>query len=99
MLKEFYSQTKAVNGGKPLVEGGKAFIVPQLLCGSHLDNQQSLFKITIKANCESAYALPLITNPLIKLWRTLSASKHLMKLISEYFKLAEIGICLVLGSV
>ena len=99
MLKEFYSQTKAVNGGKPLVEGSKAFTAPQLLCGSCLDNQQSLFKIIMKANCESACALPLTTNPLIKLWRTLSASRHLGKLISKYFKLAEIGVCLVLGFV
>ena len=50
MLKEFYSQAKAKNGGKPLVEGGKAFIAPQLLCSSCLDNQQSLFKIAMKAN-------------------------------------------------
>ena len=61
MLKEFYSQAKAVNGGKPLVVGGKAFTASQLLCSSFVDNPQSLFKITMKAKCNSACALPLTT--------------------------------------
>jgi hypothetical protein len=38
-------------------------------------------------------------NPVMKLWHNLSKSRHLCKLISEYFKLAEIGCCLVLGFV
>lgn len=38
-------------------------------------------------------------NPLVKLWRTLSASRPLCKLIPEYLKLAEMGSVLVLGSV
>ena len=62
-------------------------------------HQQSLFKITMKANCESACALSLTTNPLIKLWKSLSTSRHLGKLISKYFKLAEIRVSLVLGFV
>ena len=52
----------------------------------------------MKANCEFACALPLTTNPMIKVWRTLSPSRHLRKLISKYFKVAKIGVCLVLGS-
>jgi hypothetical protein len=85
--------------GKPLVEGGRAYIAPEMLSTSILDNQQGLFKLTMKANCEAACASLFDINPVIKLWRNLSKSRHLCKLISEYFKLAEIGCCLVLGSV
>jgi hypothetical protein len=99
VLKEFYCRAKLVNDGKPLVEGGCPYIVPEMLLASTLDNQQGLFKLTIKANCDSACVPPFNVNFLIKLWRTLSQSRHLCKLISEYFKLAEIGCCLVLGSV
>jgi hypothetical protein len=38
-------------------------------------------------------------NPLVKLCRQLTSSRHLCKLISEYVKLVEIGSVLVLGSV
>jgi hypothetical protein len=85
--------------GKPLVEGGRAYIAPEMLSTSILDNQQGLFKLTMKANCEAACASLFDINPVIKLWRNLSKSRHLCKLISKYFKLAGIGCCLVLGSV
>jgi hypothetical protein len=99
MLKEFYCRAKLVNDGEPLVEGGSPYTVPEMLLASTLDNQQGLFKLTMKSNCDGACAPFFNVNPLIKLWRTLSQSRHLYKLISEYFKLAEIGCCLVLGSV
>jgi len=41
---------------------------------------------------------PFHINPVIKLWRKFDQSFHLRKLILEYFKLADIGCCLVLGS-
>jgi hypothetical protein len=87
-----------INDGKPLVGGGCPYTVPEMLLASTLDNQQGLFKLTMKVNCDSACALPFNVNPLIKLWHILSQSRHLCKLISEYFKLAKIGCCLVLGS-
>jgi hypothetical protein len=95
MLKDFYSCAKIVNE----VAGGRSYTAPKMLSASILDNQQGLFKLTMKANCEAACAPPFDINPVIKLWRNLSKSRHLCKLISEYFKLAEIGCCLVLGSV
>ena len=99
MLKEFYCCAKLVNDGQPFVEGGSPYTVPEMLSTSILDNQQGLFKLTMKASCDSACAPPFNINSLIKLWHTLSHSRHLCKLISEYFKLVEIGCCLVSGFV
>lgn len=99
VLKNFYCHSRAVNNGRPLFEGGESFIAPEMLNASALDTQQGLFKVTMKANCESACSPPFNLNPLIKLWRTLFASRHLSKLISEYMKLAQLGSVLVLGSV
>ena len=84
VLKDFYSSAKVVNG----VEGRTPYTAPEMLSASILDNQQGLFKLTMKANCEAACAPPFDINPVIKLWRKLSKSRHLCKLISEYFKLA-----------
>lgn len=71
----------------------------EMLSASKLDVEQSLFKLTMKANSEAACAPPLQVNPLVKLWRGLSASRSLCRLIPEYLKLAEMGSVLVLGSV
>jgi hypothetical protein len=69
-------------------------MAPEMLSASILDNQQGLFKLTMKANCDATCAPPFN----FKLWYILSQSRHLCKLIYEYFKLAEIGCCLVLHS-
>jgi hypothetical protein len=99
VIKKFYCHSKVLNAGKPLYEGGGSHTASEMLSGSMLDNQQGLFRTTMKANCDAACSLASNINPLILLWRNLSESRHLCKLISEYFKLAEIGCCLVLGSV
>ena len=99
VLKKFYSNARVLGAGSPLQEGGTSYTAPEMLSGSNLDNQQGLFKVTMKANCHLACASTVQLNPVIHLWRNLSQSRHLQKLISEYFKLAEIGCCLVLGSV
>jgi hypothetical protein len=96
ILKQFYCGDRKLNNGK---EDGKPYSVPEMLNASSLDTQQGLFKVSMKANCETACAPPLGVNPLIRLWRNLSASRHLVKLIPEFFKLAKIGSVLVLGSV
>jgi len=62
-----------------------------------LDMQQGLFKVTMKANCEVVCTPLFNVNPLIKLWQTLSNSRHLCKLISKYMEHAEIGFVLILG--
>ena len=99
VLKSFYCHAKAVNAGKPLVEGGKPYIAPDMLSAAMLDNQQGLFKVTMKAHPDVVCSPPFVVNPVIKLWRNLLQSRHLASLISECFKIAEIGCCMVLGSV
>lgn len=99
ILKEFFAIPKSVNKGQPISSTGKAYTAPEMLSASNLDNQQHLFKITMRSNAEAACGPPFHINPVIKLWKKLGQSLHLRKLISEYFKLADIGCCLVLGSV
>jgi hypothetical protein len=65
VLKEFYCRAKLVNEGRPLVDGGSPYTAPEMLSASTLDNQQGLFKLTMKANCEAACAPPYHINPLI----------------------------------
>ena len=93
MLKDFYGQSRVVQNRD------ESMVVPEMLSGSSLDTQQALFKLSIKANCEAACAPPFNVNLLVRLWRTLTSSRHLCKLIPKYIKLAEIGSVLVLGLV
>jgi hypothetical protein len=58
VLKDFYSRTKVVNEDRPLVDGGRPYIAPEMLSASILDNQQGLFKLTMKASYEAACASP-----------------------------------------
>jgi hypothetical protein len=81
VLKDFYACAKVVKG----VEGGRPYTAPEMLSASNLDNQQGLFKLTMKANCEAACAPLFDINPVIKLWRNLSKSRHLCKLIVRIF--------------
>jgi len=53
----------------------------------------------MSSNAEAVYSPPFHINHVIKLWKKLGQSLHLRKLIFEYFKLADIGCYLVLGSV
>ena len=96
VLKDFYCHPKVFPGD---CDGFNSYTVPEMLSPSKLDNQQAMFKVTMKANADAALIPPFEVNPLVKLWRNLHQSRHLTSLISEYFKLAEIGCCLVLGSV
>lgn len=97
VLKDFYCRAKVLEA--PLTDDGNSYTVAEMLSAANLDNQQALFKMTMKANANAACEPPLTVNPVIKLWRNLSQSRHLSSLISEFFKIAEIGCCLVLGSV
>ncbi len=53
----------------------------------------------MQANAKIACGSPLDVNSVIKLWFRLAQSRHLYKLISEYFKVVEIGCCFDFGSV
>ena len=99
VLKKFYCHAQLLQAESPDVDGGRPYTAPEMLSASKLDNQQSLFKVTMRSNADATLGPPFHVNPVIKLWRNLSQSRHLGSLISEYFKVAEIGCCMVLGSV
>jgi hypothetical protein len=80
------------------------FTCGELLSSSVLDIQQSLFKVTMKAQAKGCMLPPFDKNPFTRLWdknpfTRVSSSVVLTKMIPEYLKLAEIGCAFVLGSV
>jgi hypothetical protein len=65
-----------------------------------LDDQESLFICTMESNSRKIMDGDIKTiNPLMKLWRVVETSSMLRHGLSEYIKLAEIAVVLVLGSV
>lgn len=68
----------------------------EMLFALDLDTQEVLFKITMKANSKATCAPPFYVIPLMKLWWTLSSSRHLTKLISIFLRLWIYGCVLVL---
>ena len=73
-------------------------VVPLLLSVHLLDTQLSLFKLSMKSNSANAIRKQVDQNPLTCIWRTISASKVLSSSLTEYLKLAEIGLVQVIGS-
>jgi hypothetical protein len=71
----------------------------ELLSSSALNIQQSLFKVTMKAQAKGCMLPPFEKNPFTRLWDLVSGSAVPTKMIPEYFKLAEISCAFVLGSV
>ena len=69
MLKKFYYALKTI------ALDGKSLLVPMMLFASKLDVKQSLFKLTMKENLESTYAILFNANPVVKLWKILSTFK------------------------
>ena len=56
-------------------------------------------KLTMKSNSHAAMGEPLDRNPVTKLWEKVGQSSLTLNRLSEFFKLAEIAMCAVLGSV
>jgi hypothetical protein len=73
--------------------------IPGILSAQALDIQQSLFKVTMKAQASTCMKPPFERNPYSRLWDNIGSSQILSKMIPEYLKLAEIGCVFVLGSV
>jgi len=59
----------------------------------------SLFKLTMKSHAQAAMGEPRDENPLTKLWVQLGQNALMRNRLSEFFKVAEIAITAVLGSV
>jgi hypothetical protein len=62
-----------------------------------LDLQLCLFKL-MKSHVAKAMEQPYTLNPVTKLWQKLGCNALLLNKLSEYIKLAQIAITVVLGS-
>lgn len=74
-------------------------MVPVLIDRELLITQERISKTAMRAKSPTAMKLPFVHNPLTSLWHTLDVASCLTKEFSEYFKLAEIAVVHVLGSV
>lgn len=93
VLADFYGY------GRLMGEKDAQVMVPALIDRELLMTQQRIFKTAMRANSPTAMQPPLVLNPLTSLWRTLDAASCLTGEFSEYFKLAEMAVVYVLGSV
>jgi len=75
-------------------------LIPPVLDRHSLETQQGLFKLVMVNNAKK-YVEPLFyLNPLTRLWRFLDSCTVLrVKAFPEYYRLAEIAVVQVLGSV
>lgn len=94
ILMEYYCEPK-------LIEAEKVKrLVPPIVDRHSLETQQGLFKLAMVNNAKKCMEAPFDLNPLTRLWRSLDACTVLrVKAFPEYFKLAQIAIVQVLGSV
>ncbi len=58
----------------------------------------SLFKVIMQANNKMVLGPPLTCNHVTKMWWSLFANVVIKHILSKYFKLVEISIVMVLGS-
>jgi hypothetical protein len=104
IIKEYYGHTKKFdNQSKGIKEVGtsttKTKEVAPILDIQKLDEQALMFKITMKGNCHSAMTGDLPLNPLTCLWRRVEALGLLRCKLSEFLKVVELAIVVVLGSI
>jgi len=94
VLMEYYCEPK-------LVEVDKVkHLIPPVLDRHSLETQQGLFKLAMVNNAKKYMEPPFDLNPLTRIWRFLDSCTVLrVKAFPEYFRLAEIAIVQVLGSV
>jgi hypothetical protein len=94
ILKEHYGTTKAFSTAMH-PEGQ----LDPVLSPTTLDMQTSLFKLTMKENAASMLKKPYTVNPVTRMWLSIDGNSYLRHSLSEFMKVAELGITMVLGSV
>jgi hypothetical protein len=72
--------------------------IEPLLDTRTLDLQSLLFKLTMKSNYKSAIEEPHDQNPLTKMWQRIGQNALMLNRLSEFIKLCEIAVTVVLGS-
>jgi hypothetical protein len=70
-----------------------------LLSPAILDMQTSLFKQVMKEQARGMLQRPLTLNPVTRLWRSIEANSYFKHALSEFIKIVEIAIVMVLGLV
>jgi hypothetical protein len=97
VLKKYFCVAREVESDR---EGGQKTLVTEVLNRTDLDNQTSLFKTTMIKNSVKVMEDALNgRNPLTLLWTRLQSSSYLYSYISEWFKVADIAVTTVIGSV
>jgi hypothetical protein len=79
--------------------GANQMYIPPLLDELKLEAQVSFFKVTMLANSAVAMKPPLDCNPCFRMWALLSANQIICSKLSEWLKLVELSMAMVLGSV
>lgn len=72
--------------------------VDPLFDGRLLTLQMSLFKLTMRSHAKAALAEPRDQNLLTKMWMQIGQNALMLNRLLEFFKVAEVAICAVLGS-
>jgi hypothetical protein len=70
-----------------------------MLSPATLDMQTTLFKLTMRENATSMLKKPFTINPVTRMWMSIDGNSYLRHSLSEFLKVAELGIVMVLGSV
>jgi hypothetical protein len=70
-----------------------------MVSSTSLDMQTSMFKQCMRENVPSMMSRPFKVNPVTRMWLSIDSNSFLRHALSEYVKLVEIDICMVLGSV
>jgi hypothetical protein len=70
-----------------------------MVSSASLDMQTSMFKQCMRENAPSMMSRPFKVNPVTRMWLSIDSNSFLRHALSEYVKLVEIDICMVLGSV
>jgi hypothetical protein len=73
--------------------------IDPLLDARTLGFQTSLFKLTMKSNAKRVMEEPRDVNPLTKLWVKVRQNTLILNRLSEFIKVVELTVTVVLGSV
>ena len=93
-IKDHYGSSKAFSTAKN-PEGQ----LDAMLSPTTLDMQTSLFRQCMKENAETMMKKPFTTNPVTRMWLCIDGNSYLRHSLSEFLKVAELGIVMVMGSV
>jgi hypothetical protein len=92
-LRQHFCETRSVSKG----DVAKQIQAP--LDARTLGFQTSLFKLTMKSHAKAVMEEPRDKNPVTKLWEKIGSNALMLNRLSEFFKVAEIVMTVVLRSV